>query len=607
MATIPAGTDERIYKLARWLGVNQNRDGETKLKFGEASRMVNWQITRDGNLKRRPGTSVAACPNDAGEAKPATPVRCLWSGTVGVDPTVLAACDAALWRLDVTTGTAVKLGATDTSGAVSIFGFARKAYILDGHRYLVYDGSSLSEVAGYRPLVVTASSPAGGGTALEQVNKLTGARRVRFSPDGETAVWQLPEGDLKSVDYVTDLTSGASLPWESADLQHGTITFAAAPAEGTNSVEIGYTVNTDFRWQVEGMRYAELYNGAQDTRVFLYGNGTYQTFYSGLDENGEARADYFPDLNVLNVGEANTPVTALIRHGTRLIAFKTNSAWTISYGTATLEDGQVIPAFTVAPVNRSIGNAAPGQAALVLNYPRTLFGPDCYEWRSSSSYSSLLSVDERQARRISDRVHTTLGTFLASECKCWDDNDHQEYYIAYNGAALVHNYAVDCWYEYSSFDAVSFCDYGGNLYIGTSDGRVLLVSSVNGSDCGRPIEAYWESGALDFNADHMRKYSSSIWVTVKPESNSYVEVTAMTDRKSNFAVKVIDSSTGGGFASLDFTAFSFTDSQQPSTRRLRLKAKKYVFYKLVFRSARADSTATILSADILVRQTGFAK
>ena len=600
-------TNERIYKLDRWLGVNQNRDGETSLKFGEACRMVNWQITRDGNLKRRPGTSVAACPNEAGEAKAATPVRCLWSGTVGVNPVVLAACDSALWRLDVTTGTATKLGVVDTSGPVSIFGFAKNAYVLDGHKYRVYDGSTFAEVTGYRPLVVTACAPVGGGTALEQVNKLTGARRARFSPDGETAVWQLPEGGLASVDYVKDLTDGSSLTWADADLQHGTVTFAAAPAEGTNSIEIGYTVSVNYRWQAEGMRWAELYNGAQDTRVFLYGNGSYQTFYSGLDENGEARADYFPDLNVLNVGEANTPVTALIRHGTRLIAFKTSSAWTISYGTTTLADGQVIPAFTVVPVNRSIGNAAPGQAMLVLNHPRTLFGPDCYEWRNISSYSSQLTVDERQARRISDRVHTTLGTFLTSECKCWDDNDHQEYYIAYNGAALVHNYAADCWYEYSSFDAVSFCNYGGNLYIGTSDGRVLLVSAVNGSDCGRPIDAYWESGALDFGMDHMRKYSSMIWVTVKPESNSYVEVTALTDRKNNYAVKVIDASTGGGFAALDFSAFSFSDSQQPSIRRLRLKAKKYVFYKLVFRSAKADSTATILSADILVRQTGYAK
>lgn len=633
MAQVSTALDEKIYKLNRWLGVNQNPDGETKLKMGEACRMVNWQVTRDGNLKRRPGTKVAAVPNDSGEPVSATPVRCLWSGMVGVNETMLAACDSALWKIDPTLGTVTKLGTVNTSGAVSVFGFDRKAYVLDGNKYRVYDGSTLSEVVGYVPIVVTAAVPSGGGTALEQVNKLTGKRRVRFSPDGAAVDFYLPEQDLKSVDKVTNLVTGTDYVLETDYdyvLASGLVSFVDPPAAVPSSIEVWYTVKVDYRSQIESMRFAELYNGAQDTRVFLYGDGTYQTFYSGLDENGAPRADYFPDLNVLNVGEANTPVTALIRHGSRLIAFKTNSTWTISYGTTTLETGSVIPAFTVVPVNRSIGNVAPGQAQLVLNYPRTLFGPDCYEWKNASSYSSMLTIDERQARRISDRVHTTLGTFSAPDCVCWDDNDRQEYYIAYNGAALVHNYAADCWYEYSAFPAVSFCNYGGELYIGTPDGLVEHVSSAHHSDVGEwvppvydeseppelvepgyfeetPIDAYWESGALDFDADYMRKYSSMIWVTVKPESSSYVEITALTDRKSGFAVKALDTGTGGGFAELDFSEFSFDDSEQPKVRRLRLKAKKFVFYKLIFQTNRAATTATIIAADLLVRKTGYAK
>ena len=40
---------------------------------------------------------------------------------------------------------------------------------------------------------------------------------------------------------------------------------------------------------------------------------------------------------------------------------------------------------------------------------------------------------------------------------------------------------------------------------------------------------------------------------------------------------------------------------------LKIKAKKFVFYKLVFRTSSADSTVTILAADIRVRFTGYAK
>ena len=56
MATITGATNEKIFGVKNWLGLNEHPDGDTRLKLGEASKMVNWKITRDGNLKRRPGT-----------------------------------------------------------------------------------------------------------------------------------------------------------------------------------------------------------------------------------------------------------------------------------------------------------------------------------------------------------------------------------------------------------------------------------------------------------------------------------------------------------------------------------------------------------------------
>ena len=88
---------------------------------------------------------------------------------------------------------------------------------------------------------------------------------------------------------------------------------------------------------------------------------------------------------------------------------------------------------------------------------------------------------------------------------------------------------------------------------------------------------------MDYYADHKRKYTSMLWVTVKPESNSHVVVTVETDRKSEFARKVISKSINA-FGNLDFQAFTFNTSGRPQTKRLRIKAKKYAFYKLVFRS-----------------------
>lgn len=597
MATIQATTNDRIYPIKKWLGLNQSPDGDTKLKYGEAAAMENWRVTMDGNLRRRPGTELR---DTVGSGE----VKRLWSGRVDGQECVLAACDGQLYRLfDGAAWTKTELGAVSTAGSVFIFGFNEAAYVLDGDRYRVYDGTALTEVEGYRPLVLTACVPGGGGTTLEQVNKLTGARRAQFSPDGAALTFILPEKDITSVDYVRNLVTGADYSGYSVDLDNGSVTFDTPPVAGTNTVEIGWTNPANFRLSVERMRYAELYNGAQDSRVFLYGDGSNELFYSGLDTAGQPRADYFPDMNEAQIGEKNTPVTALIRHGSRLMAFKSNGAYSIVYDTITLADGSTIADFIITPVNRSIGNAAPAQVHLVQNYPRTLFGADLYEWRQSSSYAV---ADERLTKCISERIRASLRGFEIEDCVCYDDNDAQEYYICYGRTALVHNYAVDAWYIYTNWDAKSLCNVRGDLFIGTSDGRVLKVSDTVRTDCGAAIPAYWESGSMDFNADYMRKYTSAIWVSVKPESNSYVEITIKTDRKGDFPVKVIAKSLNA-FGNLDFANFSFITSSRPQMKRLRIKAKKYAYYKLIFQTDMLDTTATVLAADIRVRQTGYAK
>jgi hypothetical protein len=596
MANIAASTNERIFSIGKWLGLNQNPDGDTKLKYGEAAVMENWRITRDGNLRRRPGTALRATLGSG-------PVRGLWSGVVAGEECVLGACDGKLYRLhNGVDWVTEELGNVSTAGDVFIFGFSDCAYILDGEEYRVYDGTALSVVGGYRPLVVTAAVPSGGGTTIEQANKLNGLRKVQYSPDGSATTFTLPEQNLVSVDYVKNTATGDAIE-HTADLSKGTVTFTSAPAKGTNTVEIGYTVSATDRLGVTRMRFAELYNGSQDSRVFLYGDGTNQAIYSGLDSNGQGRADYFPDLNVANIGEANTPITAMVRHGSRLMAYKTNSTYSIAYGSISLADGSMTAGFYITPVHRALGNVAPGQVQVVLNYPRTLHGEDIIEWKNASTY---FTADERQAKVISDRVQTTVRQFDLSRCKCWDDNDKQEYYICYNGQALVHNYAADAWYYYSGFDAVAFMSFRSDLYFGTSDGRILHLSDSYRTDCGEAINAYWESGAMDFKADYMRKYTSMIWVSVKPESKSYVEVTIRTDRKSDFAEKVI-AKTVSGFGEMDFAAFSFITSSRPQIKRLRIKAKKYAYYKLIFQTNEPDTTATVLAADIRVRQTGYAK
>lgn len=608
MATITASTSEKVFQIKAFLGMNQNPDGDTKLKLGEASDIVNFRITRDRNLQKRPGTKTFLTVGNG-------PVKGLWDGYVNGSHVALGACDGKLYRLwDETSGefALTELGSVDTTGSVSIFGFANNVYILDGHGYYQWDGTTFQAVEGYRPLVWISISPQGASdesSSLENVNRLTGKRRIWVSPDGTNSTYLFPETGISTVDYVMDNETGDYLvdgTDYTYDLTASTITFTEVQPQATNSFEIGYTAGTTYRSQVEAMTYAELYAGTQDTRIFLYGDGSNLAIYSGIDYNGNPRADYFPDLYEMRVGEENTPITGMIRHHSALICYKLDSSWSISSGSTTLADDLTIPSFYVTPINRDIGNVPMGQVRLILNSPYTLFGNDLYEWKNSSYYTSTLSRDERQAKRISDRIWSALSKFSMPDCYCYDDNDGQEYYICYNGSALVYNYASDAWYRYTNFPVACMVNIGDYLYIGTTDGKLKQLSLRWVWDDGEAIDSYWESGSMSFGQDYMRKYSAQLWIGVKPESHSCLNVTVQTDRNSTLQEKVVEYETAT-FAAMNFADFGFSTDRKPHIKRMKIKAKKFVYYKLILKNAEAGERATVVSADIRVRFTGMAK
>ena len=748
MATITAVTSEKVYNIPRWLGLNEHPDGDTRLKMGEASEMVNWKITRDGNLKRRPGlqfvtglhdsyivkvnttlrrigtflpgsafrvydrTSAMANPGtitpvgaggaieqgvltgvpgiitngtfsavggdvhtminegvyytiggtpsidvetlmdalnnlDEGEevyifydercwsleaggivkegdnyvisgylvrAVPGTeehgeedaePIGCLWAGMIAGREHVIAACGGKLWDLynpETDTFARTAIGEIETDLGVSIIAFNGVAYILNGHEYYKYDGTNLSVVEGYRPLVAIVISPdaTSGTTTGEYINKLNGKRRAWLSPNGTGKTFQLPETGLQSIDWVKELATGNIVDPSNYtyDLTAGTVTFNAAPSQAVNSLEVAYTYPTTLRSQVTAMRFAELYAGPMDNRIYIYGDGSNRALYSGMDYDGQARADYFPDLYEVRAGDTNTPITAMIRHYGDLVCYKggngKGSTWVIKEGTMELITGDVQPAVYCTPVNPNVGNITPGQVCLVDNNPVTASGQELYHWINSSYYSSNLSRDERQAKRISDRVQKSIKEIDLPHACMLDDNENQEFYISSGKMALVWNYATDTWYRYDNFDAVKMCAFHGDVLIGTSQGKILRATYESQGDEGDTIKARWVSGAMDFGSDYMRKYSSMMWVGLKPEDGTSVDVSVITDRKDTFRDKVVSSERA-------------KVPGEPFVVRTKIKAKKFLFYRLELMVNEKMPAVTVTNVDFRIRATGYSK
>ncbi len=306
MATISGASNEKVYSIQKWGGLNEHPDGDTRLKLGEASVMSNWKVTRDGNLKRRPGTELIYNLRQDGSGEYARePVTGLWSGIVKGKQVILAACEDHIYSLyDDDSGSfqKVEVGECETDKGVFFFPFNGIVYILNGNEYYQYDGSTFELVEGYRPLVAITISPLieGGGqesgtTTSEYINRLNGKRRVWLSPDGDGSTFQMPETKLESIDYVKNLSTNLEVTGWTYDLELGQVTFNIPPQEGTDTYEVGYSVGKTYRSQIVKHRFAELFSGTTYTRVFLYGNGPNQTVSSGMDQDGLPRADYFPD------------------------------------------------------------------------------------------------------------------------------------------------------------------------------------------------------------------------------------------------------------------------------------------------------------------------
>lgn len=345
-------------------------------------------------------------------------------------------------------------------------------------------------------------------------------------------------------------------------------------------------------FEIYKMRFAETFNGAADTRAFLYGDGTNKAIYSGVTEDGKPSAEYFPDLNEMEVGDANTPISAMIRHYNRLLVFKRGGGtYSIYYGQISLADGSITAGFYINSINKRIGCGRDDGAVIVDNRPRTIEHGNIYEWRATST-SGNLTADQRNAQVVSERVHDTLRGFNMEKALSFYDIRRHEYYCVYNGVAVVQNTQNDTWYIYTNFPATIMAEHGTKLYFGTANGMIYRLGDEIETDNGEPIEAFWESGSLDFGKPNYLKYSPTIWLSaIAPEyktkdDKSFVDASIVTDR---------DEEVKNTFMFLPENAMAMTLMS-------RLKARKFTYYKLRFAikpsGIRTGRHATIISTVI---------
>jgi hypothetical protein len=583
-------TDGRpsITTINNFLGLNMNETGETQLKLGEASAMQNFRITKDYKLEKMNGYEQIYNPNNR--------IRAMWVGNFrGTDMTIYVAG-----------GTAYKDGTsigTMTDDVTTIFEFGEILYFINGHEFKYYTGVYFGDVGGYEPTIKISCTPAGVGQDYEPINLISPFRKVSFSADGVAQTFQLPEKDITMYTgnvWVDGVAVSSTVTYNS---ENGTVTLETPPAQGTDNVVIRYKKNNIESALAENItknKYVQKYGLADDTRVFLYGNPDAKNRVYFSETNAENKPEYFPATNFIDVGSSNTAVTDISRQYDRLIISKEEETYYSMYDAITDTSGTTIITFPMYPLNKAHGMIAKAQGQVLDNYVTTLDSYGIVQWVNTQS------KDERNAKIVSERVNEWLQSHDLTKAVTMDYQEQKEYWVGIDNEVLVYNYENSTFFLLNLPDNVrALTTFKGTIYLGT-DKAVMRFKKELTTYNGAIIDAEWQGGFYDFEAEYKRKTMRILWITVKPQEKTYMAVNYITDRNVGMNEREISSQTFA-YQFWNYADFTYNANIQVKPYKIKLKAKKFAFLKLIIKSDKQDYKLIVDTISIQKAYGGFVK
>ncbi len=464
--------------------------------FSEAAVIDNFRLTADSRLEQRGGTRLAI-ELDA-------PIRGAYSYGSGEEEVIFAVAGDRLYRIEegsdgfVSTELGTLTGAVfaDQSESVELFMFTGKLYILGGGSYYRYDGTTLSEVDGYVPLIARYAGAVNLGEDFERENYLTNRVRMRFSPDGSTKTFRM-RGKVKSVESVTVGGTAISTYTNTTGYNAYIQTQSLYAANSNDIIEVVYTLDQSSRRQTLcSCRHAAVYGGDTDSRVFLFGGDERASIFTSeltdADSTRKISGEYFPVDAVITVGDGNLTVNGAVRQFDRLAIFTGDGA----FYTYPREDGKVNGIehydFPILPLNSEVGATPAGGAVLVENEPYAMSETGLYRFKSTSVR------DERLAVRVEPPARIGLTMSFMTQCRLYVNRTRGELWCYHNGIVIIYNARLDRWYRFTGLSSDFIFTYKSEAAF--VDGARLIVSDETlTTDSGVDIAARYESDWIELN------------------------------------------------------------------------------------------------------------
>ena len=480
---------------------------------------------------------------------------------------IIIVCDTKMYKVNTSTGVATQIYASLTTGLKgSFFVTGENLYYINAKEYVMYNGTTVTTVTPYIPTTFTACPPSGGGTALEEENRLGAGQTNKFSGTTGTTAYTLSKQGLDAT-TVTALVNGV-VKVETTDFTvnrtTGVVTFNVAPGVGTNNVEITfYKTNTTIINAFLACKYTTLYGDAKET-VFFGGNALGDIYWSDVN-----LPNYIPLSNTKKMGDSGDDVTGFGIQYDTLCIFKPRTIYSANKVTSDLVS------FSFAIVNDSIGCDMPYTIQLINN--RLTW---CNSYGGVYTLTSTLIKDERNVKPLSDNVNGTQfrpGLFnesltdLQAATSC-DWTKYNQYWLCVGTKVYMWDYGLRpyidsgdfsadqkrlSWWMFDNINANCFFVDGDDMYYGdrTVGNLSHMVEQLN--DFGSAITARYRIPLRDFGASDWLKNVPLMTITSRADTNCKINIEYITEHGSRIDPQPI-TLTSFSWANFSWATFSWS-------------------------------------------------
>ncbi|MGI6180844.1 MAG: hypothetical protein ACOYIE_02050 [Agathobaculum sp.] len=451
----------------------------------------------------------------------------------------------------------------------------------------------------YIPTTTISAAPTGGGTSHEAVNLLTPKRINTFIGNGSATQFQVDAKELDDTP-VTAEVDGKAVTVSSVNRATGLVTLASAPANGNGlaNVSIAFSKTAEgSQDKINKCRFAGLYGGKNDTRVFLSGNPDEPAcdWQSGLYD-----PTYFPDTGYTRMGTDSSAVMGYLKQYESQLVIKTGDAQeSASYLRSYLmaDDGTAL--YPLKQGAQGAGAIAPRSFAALHDLPLFL-SPHGVQGVFGTAVA-----EQRTIRSVSDAIVPRLEAEANLENACAIVFGGK-YYLALNGrmyiadGTLTEEDGQPAWFLWTNVPAQCLAVMDGRLWFGTPDGRLCRFAKPDEdhaySDDGAAIDAYWRTPSLPLSQWGKVKTVRDVIPTLMPYSRS--GATVQYENENGRLLALSRNMDLFSFKTLDFSRFSFRCVPGAVSYRTRWRQHRIPLFAVRIGNNRPDEPFGLLALTI---------